>query len=460
MANLSAKMLFWIVFSISFVGVVVLCSTLFAAGQRAEIQLMATIEARLLATLEESGLSGLAVQLGRIDRALVPGTDRIAVAVWRVRPNVRTLVLETEPGAAAGFETGNVQIVLDDTNFRVRRVDVAAASENWTIRMNDIDLWFGVETPSADRWEAQRTAITIGAAYALAVMLAALLQSDHARRYRRGVVGINQILDRHAAGETDLRIEGPMPAPELRALGDHINTVMPKMDTLLGDLRASAAHLAHELVTPLTKVRISADEMRDTTDEQKRQATHAAIKQELARATGQLTAVMQLFRLRADEPVELTDTVNLEDLLTDSLDFWEEVLTEQDRKLTLDIEQGVTATGNEQLLGLVLENLFQNVAKYAEARAEIHVELKSLSPGFLLGIENTAPSSARFSSDLTERYKQGGDPAKRQGAGLGLCLVAAIADRHGFTFRLFQVEREGQGPMIRAELSDHGGGRQ
>ena len=81
MQGISARGLLFAVLAISFLGLLGLSVSLLQAAWRAEDQQFATVEARLLAILEEDGLSGLAFELDRIDRALAPGGDRVEMAV-------------------------------------------------------------------------------------------------------------------------------------------------------------------------------------------------------------------------------------------------------------------------------------------------------------------------------------------------------------------------------------------
>lgn len=453
MDNLSSRKLFLLVFVVSLLGLLALCVSIVRAGHRAENQVMAIVEDRLLSRLEESGISGLAVDLDQIDRALVPGRDHIAVALWQVRPNVRRLIRETEAGVGAAFETTAEKADIERRAYRVRRVDVRAASESWAIPMADVDLRFGVQIPSAEVRAAWTTVGIIGAAYAFAICLTFLLQVEHARRYRQGVLDINSVLDRHSTGEEGLRIEGPLAAPELRELGEHINAVLPKVDSLMDDLRFVAAHLAHELRTPFLKIRIGVDQLREADSEQSRNKFSRAINQHIDRANSQLDSVMQLFRLRADEVVELGQDVRLGEKLTDLVYDKEEALTAKNRTLRMEVDESVVVKGNEHLLNLMLENLLQNAVKYADADGTIKVALRSDGDDFTLTLENggTLPTDA----DMTTRFSQAGDQGGKSGFGLGLSLVGAIAERHGFYFDLSQAP---QSKLVRAVVKGSIGG--
>ena len=452
MQGISARGLLFAVLAISFLGLLGLSVSLLQAAWRAEDQQFATVEARLLAILEEDGLSGLAFELDRIDRALAPGGDRVEMAVWQVRPNQRRMIRETEPGAAQALLQGGAEIALGGTTLKTQAVDIKAASANWALPMADVDVRFGIETPGIEARFARTTVAYVWGAFALAVILISLMQYDHRQRYRRGLTNINGLLDRYSAGETGLRIDGEMPAPELRVLGDHLNTVLPKIDKLMADLRATSAHLAHELKNPLQKIRSNVGLLVHEGDDKAQSRIAATIDRSIDLADSRLESVMQLFRLQADAHVAMDERLPLGEDLVDLVYDHEEALTARGRQIEMHVDEEIFVKGNGHLIGLMIENLLLNAAKYADPERAISVSLAEAGSEFQLRIENGGTLPDGTKDDLTERYAQGEANAGLTGAGLGLSLVSAIAQKHGFTFSLKPVVGDAGEPSVRAEV--------
>ncbi len=451
MQEISARKLLIAGIAMAFLGLLVLSKSLLSAAERAEEQHFSTVETRLLNILEEDGLSGLAFELDRIDRSLTPGGDRIEIAVWQIRPNLRRVIRETEPGAAAALLAGGDEIALDDTNLRTQVVDIKSASVNWSLPMADVDVRFGIESPGIEERFARTTVSYVWIGFAVAVFLISWMEYDHQRRYRRGLIDINGLLDRYSSGETGLQIDEQMSAPELRVLGEHLNVVLPKIDKLMGDLRATSAHLAHELKNPLQKIRSSVGTLVRAGDSETQMRIAATIDRSIDLADSRVESVMQLFRLQADADVAMSPNVPLGEDLVDLVYDHEEALTAKGRQIDMEVDEEIFVTGNGHLIGLMIENLLLNAAKYADAGGVISVALKKVGAEFQMRIENAGVLPEGSTDDLTTRYAQGQDNASLTGAGLGLSLVSAIAKTHGFSFTPSTVAGE-TGSVVRAEI--------
>ena len=459
--RLSGRVLFFALALVSLLVALVLAWSVRTGAERANAALAQAIETRLLARLEESGASGLSAALLRPVAALVPERDRVEVALWRARGSTVSLLRETTPGIASAMVTvppGAPELItFDNQRFRVYVSDIASASVDWPLPMEDVELRFAIEAPTAESRAAGRTMRSLGIFYIFLLIVVLALQYDHWRRYRRGIENINSVLEGYAGGATGLRIEGEMPAPELIALGDNLNRVLPRLDVLFSDLRAMSAHLAHELKTPLQSIRgdLSRLSMGGLGEE------GAAIVQDIDRkidaANARLQNVMQLFRLQSDAEVSLSPGVRIGALVVDQVYDVETLLEEKGRVLHLEVDEDITVTGNERLIELMVMNLLTNAAKYAPENAQILISLHRQGAGFELEIANTGSGfPKRLRKVAFERYARAAEHEGASGVGLGLSLVRAIAERHGFVVDLPERFHESGQDMavvrIRGEL--------
>lgn len=405
-----------------------------AAARAEEARLFEVIEDRLLTRLEETGISGLATALDQLDQALVPGQNDIEVALWRVRGGERMLVSETRPGVAFAFSGDAARF--EGAPFALRAVDVSAASENWLLPMGDVALTFGVRQPSHEVAAARRTTLFFSLAFGAALSLIFLLDLAHWRRYRRSVDDINALLDRYSAGETGIRIKGDLPARELRVLGQHLNSVLPKLDALFAEIRSISAHLAHELKNPLQAIRSDVRRLEAAEEGPTRAALADGVDQVIDSANGRLETVMQLFRLQADAEIAMQRGVSLGPLVEDIVYDREEAAMAKSLTLALDLAETVSVTGNAHLIELMVDNLMSNAIKYAAPGTEIAVSLVRDGEAFTLDIENAGELPGELAATAFSRFVQGAEHGGSTGAGLGLALVASIAAKHGMTASL------------------------
>ncbi|WP_299629078.1 HAMP domain-containing sensor histidine kinase [uncultured Tateyamaria sp.] len=424
-------MLFYVTLAAALILTTAFCLSVYVAAQRADRQMVQTIEAQLLRVLEEDGISGLAAAFDTARTVVQPGADRLDVALWQKRGDTERLLLETAPGIAAAFQAGTDRIRHDDIGYRLQIVDVATAARDWPLPMSDVALTFGLEAPTLEMRRAYRTIAIIVALSLSVCAFMAFLQGLHWQHYRRSVARINALLDRYSRGETGIRFEDETPSPELRELGGHLNVVLPRLDALFEDLRALSAHLAHELRTPLQTIRSGVRKVVRESDSDARADLARSIDQNIDGADARLQTVMQLFRLQADAEVTMTPGVALGAVLEDLCYDFEHDIEQQERRLVMDIDPAPQITGNTHLLELMISNLLSNAAKYASPRSDVHVHLSAQDGRFELRVTNTATLSHGFGETAFDRYAQGQGHGSLTGHGLGLALVQAIADKHG-----------------------------
>ncbi len=436
----------------------IFCLSVFSAADRADRQTLKSVEAQMLRILEDSGVSGLATAFDRSRNIVLPGTDRLELAIWQISGDRRRVLLETTPGAASALEHGQGHASLDGADFETRSVDVAAASQDWALPVGDVALVFGIESPSFETQRARWLALAIAGVSLLVCGLMILLQIAHWQRYRRSLQRVNRLLERYSSGETGIRFEDETPAPELRELGRQLNEALPKIDGLFADLRALSAHLAHELRTPLQNIRSGMRKLLNAQNAQDRQMHAQRIDMGIDAADARLQSIMQLFRLQADADIRLEPDVPLGDLLEDLVYDFEEDLQANGRSLVQHIDKSLRVTGNSHLLELMLSNLLSNAVKYAAANSEIRVELTGDAKRFDLKISNAGALSQGFTEHAFERFAQGAEHSGITGYGLGLGLVKAIVQKHGFSASLVEDAEGGRVVASVSGAASGGGG--
>ena len=212
---------------------------------------------------------------------------------------------------------------------------------------------------------------------------------------------------------------------EIGPLAGTLNSLLARLRDAFEAERSFAANAAHELRTPLAGAIAQAQRLRSETEDRAAAQRATNIEETLKRLARRTERLMQL--ARAEGGRLLSDTAHdaraglrivVEDMMRNL----------QSHDLALDLpETPVLSTIDPDALGIVCRNLVENALRHGAAHGEVKV---LLTPDGDLIVSNAGPVVERERlARLTERFQQ--DVQKPGGSGLGLTIVAAIADRTG-----------------------------
>ena len=242
-----------------------------------------------------------------------------------------------------------------------------------------------------------------------------------------------------------LRQRGPqqLEPVQLRAAPAELQAVLQSLNGLLGQVtearereRRFLSYAAHELRTPLAVLHVQAHNALHAPDPADREAAIRQIDRNVVRATHLSEQLLLLARL---EP----GLVRLQRVALDLAAFLRQELAElitlslqRDQELTLQVQPGerFVIHADEQGLHSLVENLVANAIRHTPPGGQIQVVLERQSDGIRLRFQDSGPGIA---PELRERvfehfFRQGAG----QGAGLGLAIVARVAELHDWRLLL------------------------
>ena len=298
------------------------------------------------------------------------------------------------------------------------------------------------------------------------VMIKALLQSllwlvliglvgglFFALRVLKRVDAMNATTKRIMLGDLSGRLPVGGTGDELDRLGQNLNAMLERIGELMAGLREVSDNIAHDLRTPLTRLRNRAEEaMRSAeTPEQFRDALDLII----AEADGLIdvfNALLMIARAEAGSGREFMADCDVGAVLRDVVELYEPVAEEADARVDVRIEADLAVHASRELLGQALANLLDNALKYGAhdgLKADVSVSAHRLGDRVELAVADRGAGIAAGDHDrVLERFVRLEDARSRPGSGLGLSLAAAIARLHGGQLRL-----ESNNPGLRVVLS-------
>ncbi|MFD1949643.1 ATP-binding protein [Sphingomonas arantia] len=277
----------------------------------------------------------------------------------------------------------------------------------------------------------------LGAAL-LAVPLALLGAVVAARVVNARVARIAGTVQAVAAGDLTQRVPLAGANDAFETLARGVNAMLQRIETLVGELRLVTDGLAHDLRSPLTRLRATLDRATASTDDPVASAALDTVAVEADGLLRMLTTALEISRAEAGIGRAARSDTDVAALIEDLAELYGPLAEEQAQRLEWRATPGLHHRLHRELVGQALANLIDNALKYgraggvvtlsAAAAAEGGLELAVADAGAGIAPEDRAAALRRFGRL---------DPARQQeGAGLGLSLVAAVAGLHEGTMDL------------------------
>jgi signal transduction histidine kinase len=235
-------------------------------------------------------------------------------------------------------------------------------------------------------------------------------------------------------GRTSERVPVRGTSDPLDALGALVNRMLDRIDTLIKGMRSTLDTVAHDLRTPMTRLRgtaemalqsgRSANEYRDAL---------ADCIEEADRVRSLLDALMDLAEAETGAMRLRRDQISLRDLLQDAVDLYHEVADEKGLDLGLDVMPDIPPIiGDRARLTQVFANLVDNAVKYTPNGGRVTVTVRPAAKGAEVVVADTGPGiSPEDQPRVWERLYRGDASRSQRGLGIGLSLVRAIVGAHG-----------------------------
>ena len=282
----------------------------------------------------------------------------------------------------------------------------------------------------------------IGITLALALAGGIAMSRGTARR----IDSINQTSRDIMSGDLDRRIPAGGTGDEFDQLAGNLNDMLDRIQGLMEGLRHVSDNIAHDLRTPLTRLRGRLEELDDRSlDSAERTRRIDAAVAEADGLLAMFNALLRITQIEAGGRRENFTTVDLAEVLQDVAELYEPVAHAENLSFSFHCDGQGRVTGDRDLLFQAIANLTDNAIKYTPAGGNVtlHSTCKSII------VADTGPGVPDDSrEDVFRRFHRLETSRNAPGSGLGLSLVKAVAQLHGGNIRL-----EDNNPGLKAVLS-------
>jgi signal transduction histidine kinase len=270
-------------------------------------------------------------------------------------------------------------------------------------------------------------------------------------RVMRRVEVINRASERIMAGDLTERLpdnSGSARGDEFDRLSANLNRMLDRIEKLVEGLRQVSTDIAHDLRTPLARLRRNLEAARASTPDQASPAHLATIDTALTQADELLAAFAGLLRIAQLESRAahfVFTTVDLSTIVESVLEVYRPAVEEKRQTLEGHIASPAYVAGDRPLVTQMVANLVENAVRHSPEGASILVKLESdAGIGLTLVISDSGPGIPLHERENVFRRFYRLDASRHSpGNGLGLPLVAAIAEVHGISVRLTENVPQG-----------------
>jgi signal transduction histidine kinase len=266
-------------------------------------------------------------------------------------------------------------------------------------------------------------------------------------RFLSRVDAITRTCEAIVAGRFNERIPARESGNEWDGLARAINEMLNRISTLLENLRQVSSDVAHDLRTPLTRLRARLEEARlksDTIQEFNTAVAHAIDDTDQLLAL--FSALLRISQIDSGSRLNALSRLSLSDLMNRVYQMYLPVAEDHQHPLLAEIERDVMVLGDQELLTQMFSNLVENAIRHTPAGTRIRIALAGNGTPLAL-ISDDGPGIPECErGKVLQRFYQLSHSRNTGGHGLGLALVAAIAGLHKAALSL---EEAGPGLCVR-----------
>ncbi len=235
------------------------------------------------------------------------------------------------------------------------------------------------------------------------------------------------------SGDLSGRLQVTGSGDEFDRLALGLNTMLERIEELMRGLKEVSDNIAHDLKTPLTRLRTRVESALVEGDNSRlHKETLAATLDEADQLIKTFNALLLIARVEAKSNGDVMSEVDLSAIAHDVVELYEPVAEETGFDISIKTPDRAPIRGNRELVSQAVANLIDNAIKYAsESKTGIDVSVEKGRDGYKLSVADNGPGiDEEARGRVLQRFTRLDESRSQPGSGLGLSLVSAVANLH------------------------------
>lgn len=232
------------------------------------------------------------------------------------------------------------------------------------------------------------------------------------------------------SGDLSQRIPLTHDRDDLSKLARLLNSMFERIEELVAGVRQVSDNIAHDLRTPLSRLRNKIEKFDGSAEE----------KEELMKEADTLinifNALLRIARIESGKETMKRKQIDMKALIEDVIEFYEPLSEDKQQSLKVKLAKAQVA-GDKDLLFQALANLLDNAIKFSPKNGVIKISSRMKNDVFTIKISDSGKGIAKEDREkVFTRFYRAEASRNEAGHGLGLSLVRAVAEAHDGTIKI------------------------
>ncbi|NOY65555.1 MAG: HAMP domain-containing protein [Nitrospirae bacterium] len=406
-------------------------------------QLISSKLGELASIYKNKGIEGVREEIeiergfGQRDRYYVKVSDRQG----------RTLFLK-QPLETKGLEVKNIkEAVSDGLSSLLQKIDTRTYIEVASTTLSDGNLLIVGRSNMERERLLERFRETFGGVVVVVIILGfggGSIVAFRALMPLRNIINTVKTIHR---GRFDARVNVPDTGDELEELSLLFNRMLQRIETLIEGMRSALDYVAHDLRTPITRLRNTAEGAISSDDLKVCHEALADCLEESAEILRMLNDLMEISEAEVGVMRLNMCQIDLSSLIEDVVELYSYVAEEKGVILETDLQAGIIISADAGRLKQAIANIIDNAIKYTPPGGRVMVKNGQKKGYVFVSIKDTGIGIPEEELPrIWDRLYRGKNAVSEKGLGLGLSLVRAVIKAHGGTVKV--ESKHGKGSVF------------